>query len=78
MPSTDNPPETIDAANKNPWTEETKTKFETKSKSKYMDPCQDAAKRSIKCLNRNNGDREMCGEYFQYGGHGFPSYRVQD
>ncbi|KAG7119507.1 Cytochrome c oxidase-assembly factor cox-23 like protein [Verticillium longisporum] len=65
MPSTDNPPETIDAANKNPWTEETKTKFETKSKSKYMDPCQDAAKRSIKCLNRNNGDREMCGEYFQ-------------
>lgn len=35
MPSTDNPPETIDAANKNPWTEETKAKFETFD---YNDP----------------------------------------
>ncbi|ROT37060.1 hypothetical protein SODALDRAFT_334129 [Sodiomyces alkalinus F11] len=50
---------------KGPWTEETKRKFETKSKSQYFDPCQDAAARSIRCLKRNNGDREMCGEYFQ-------------
>ncbi|KAH6675262.1 cytochrome c oxidase-assembly factor cox-23, mitochondrial [Plectosphaerella plurivora] len=50
---------------KGPWTEETKQKFENKSKSLYFDPCQEAAARSIKCLNRNGGDREMCGDFFQ-------------
>ncbi|KAL6872978.1 hypothetical protein J3F83DRAFT_595109 [Trichoderma novae-zelandiae] len=49
-----------------PWTEETKQKFESKSKSEFYDPCQEAAQRSYKCLYRNNGDKSMCGDYFQY------------
>ncbi|KAM6486029.1 cysteine alpha-hairpin motif superfamily [Trichoderma sp. SZMC 28011] len=48
-----------------PWTDETKQKFESKSKSEFYDPCQEAAQRSYKCLYRNNGDKSMCGEYFQ-------------
>ncbi|KAK6449602.1 hypothetical protein FP744_10005852 [Trichoderma asperellum] len=51
---------------KGPWTEETKNIFEGKSKSQFYDPCQEAAQRSYKCLYRNNGDKAMCGEYFQY------------
>ncbi|KAJ4394442.1 Mitochondrial copper homeostasis protein [Gnomoniopsis smithogilvyi] len=47
-----------------PWNKETKEKFKGKSKSKWLDPCQEAASMSIKCLNRNGGDRAMCQEYF--------------
>ncbi|RPB25073.1 cytochrome c oxidase-assembly factor cox-23 [Terfezia boudieri ATCC MYA-4762] len=42
-----------------------KRKFRGKGASEYYDPCQDAANRSIQCLNRNFGDREMCSDYFQ-------------
>ncbi|UKZ66401.1 uncharacterized protein TrAtP1_007576 [Trichoderma atroviride] len=52
-------------AEKGPWNEETKNIFEGKSKSQFYDPCQEAAQRSYKCLYRNNGDKAMCGEYFQ-------------
>lgn len=38
----------------------------SKSKSEWLDPCQEAAARSIKCLNRNGGDRAMCQDYFTY------------
>lgn len=38
----------------------------SKSRSEWLDPCQEAATRSIQCLNRNGGDRAMCQEYFQY------------
>ncbi|KAL6862494.1 Mitochondrial copper homeostasis protein [Amphichorda felina] len=48
-----------------PWDDKTRRKFENKSKSEFYDPCQEAAQRSYKCLFRNNGDRTMCGEYFQ-------------
>ncbi|KAH7312674.1 hypothetical protein B0I35DRAFT_437511 [Stachybotrys elegans] len=48
-----------------PWDDDTKQKFQSKSKSEYFDPCQEAARRSYKCLYRNNGDKKMCGEYFQ-------------
>ncbi|KAH8675253.1 hypothetical protein BX600DRAFT_167673 [Xylariales sp. PMI_506] len=48
-----------------PWDKETKRKFETKSRSEYFDPCQEAAARSIRCLNRNGGDRKMCTDYFE-------------
>ncbi|PKS06260.1 hypothetical protein jhhlp_007006 [Lomentospora prolificans] len=48
-----------------PWSEDNKSKFQTKARSEYFDPCQEAASRSIKCLHRNGGDRTMCGEYFQ-------------
>ncbi|GAB0144773.1 Mitochondrial copper homeostasis protein [Epichloe bromicola] len=51
---------------KDPWDSEAKEKFETKSKSKFYDPCQEAAQRSYRCLYRNRGDKAMCGEYFQY------------
>ena len=39
--------------------------FFSKAYSKYFDPCQEAASRSIKCLHRNGGDRQMCTDYFQ-------------
>ncbi|KAF4957094.1 hypothetical protein FSARC_11403 [Fusarium sarcochroum] len=47
------------------WTDDKRRKFETKSKSEFYDPCQEAAQRSYKCLFRNGGDKNMCGEYFQ-------------
>ncbi|KAI0104077.1 cytochrome c oxidase-assembly factor cox-23, mitochondrial [Hypoxylon sp. NC0597] len=48
-----------------PWDKEKKHKFENKSNSEYFDPCQEAAARSIRCLNRNGGDRQMCTDYFE-------------
>ncbi|KAK3321954.1 hypothetical protein B0H66DRAFT_601434 [Apodospora peruviana] len=50
---------------KGPWNKETKVKFELKNKSEFLDPCQEAAQRSIRCLNRNDGDRSFCTDYFQ-------------
>ncbi|KAM7192167.1 hypothetical protein V8F20_009002 [Naviculisporaceae sp. PSN 640] len=47
------------------WNPETKAAFELKSRSEFLDPCQEAAQRSIRCLNRNDGDRTMCQDYFQ-------------
>ncbi|EXA48823.1 cytochrome c oxidase-assembly factor COX23, mitochondrial [Fusarium oxysporum f. sp. pisi HDV247] len=48
-----------------PWNDDKRRKFETKSKSEFYDPCQEAAQRSYRCLFRNGGDKNMCGEYFQ-------------
>ncbi|KAK4241210.1 hypothetical protein C8A03DRAFT_12547 [Achaetomium macrosporum] len=51
-----------------PWDRETKVKFERRvavHRSEYLDPCQQAAARSIRCLYRNGGDRTMCTDYFQ-------------
>ncbi|KAH0842405.1 Cytochrome c oxidase-assembly factor COX23, mitochondrial [Fonsecaea pedrosoi] len=36
-----------------------------KRTSEYYDPCQEFANRSIKCMHRNKGDREMCQDYFK-------------
>ncbi|TGO78226.1 hypothetical protein BELL_0074g00170 [Botrytis elliptica] len=36
-----------------------------KRPGEYFDPCQEAASRSLKCLARNGGDRDMCTDYFQ-------------
>ncbi|CAK7231424.1 hypothetical protein SCUCBS95973_007912 [Sporothrix curviconia] len=47
------------------WTPKVRRKFETKAKSEYLDPCQEAAARSIRCLHRNGGDRALCQDYFQ-------------
>ncbi|KAF9485470.1 hypothetical protein BDN70DRAFT_910104 [Pholiota conissans] len=33
--------------------------------SKFIDPCADASKASMDCLNRNDYDRDACLEYFQ-------------
>ncbi|KAK4034134.1 hypothetical protein C8A01DRAFT_18998 [Parachaetomium inaequale] len=49
----------------NPWNRETKDKFEGKDRSEFLDPCQEAAARSIRCLHRNGGDRTLCSDYFQ-------------
>ncbi len=38
----------------------------SKPNSKYFDPCQEVANRSLKCLRRNGGDRAMCQDYFEY------------
>lgn len=38
----------------------------SKQYSQYFDPCQEAASRSLRCLHRNGGDRDMCSDYFQY------------
>ncbi|KAJ6445213.1 N-acetyltransferase B complex, non-catalytic subunit [Purpureocillium lavendulum] len=64
-PSSSSTPQT--GAEASPWDSKTKEKFETKSKSEFYDPCQEAAQRSYKCLYRNGGDKSMCGEYFQNG-----------
>ncbi|KAI1461794.1 cytochrome c oxidase-assembly factor cox-23, mitochondrial [Annulohypoxylon moriforme] len=48
-----------------PWDNKTRNKFNNKSKSEWFDPCQEAAARSIRCLNRNGGDRRMCTDYFE-------------
>ncbi|OQO13135.1 hypothetical protein B0A48_02599 [Cryoendolithus antarcticus] len=42
-----------------------KAEFTGKSYSKYFDPCEEAAQRSLKCLRRNGGDRLMCTDYFE-------------
>ncbi|CEJ93742.1 Putative Cytochrome c oxidase-assembly factor COX23, mitochondrial [[Torrubiella] hemipterigena] len=61
----DTQPQKETGSQKGPWTDEVRDKFDTKSKSEFYDPCQEAAQRSYKCLFRNNGDKTMCGEYFQ-------------
>lgn len=48
-----------------PWDSKTSEKFNSKLPGEYLDPCQEAASRSLKCLHRNGGDREMCTDYFQ-------------
>ncbi|KAF2265578.1 hypothetical protein CC78DRAFT_532255 [Lojkania enalia] len=47
------------------WTGATAAKFENKQYSEYFDPCQEAANRSIRCLHRNGGEKEMCSDFFQ-------------
>ncbi|KAL2201654.1 cytochrome c oxidase-assembly factor COX23 [Sarocladium strictum] len=59
----DQKPEVADASE--PWSDDKKKKFQSKAKSQYYDPCQEAAQRSYKCLFRNGGNKDMCGEYFQ-------------
>ncbi|RKU45269.1 Mitochondrial copper homeostasis protein [Coniochaeta pulveracea] len=53
------------SSSKDPWSKEVKSKFESKPKSAFLDPCQEAANRSIRCLNRNDGDRTLCTDYFE-------------
>ncbi|KAF2650253.1 hypothetical protein K491DRAFT_697473 [Lophiostoma macrostomum CBS 122681] len=58
-------PDGADKSGDQDWTGPTATRFENKAYSEYFDPCQDAATKSIRCLNRNGGDREMCSDFFQ-------------
>ncbi|KAL1894273.1 Mitochondrial copper homeostasis protein [Ceratocystis pirilliformis] len=45
--------------------EEKRQQFRAKDMSKYFDPCQEAADRSIRCLHRNPNDKSLCSDYFQ-------------
>ncbi|KAH3686330.1 hypothetical protein WICPIJ_002692 [Wickerhamomyces pijperi] len=49
----------------NPVSNYHKQNFASKGPSRYYDPCQESANMSIRCLESNNFDREMCGEYFK-------------
>lgn len=42
-----------------------KSKFAAKEPSKYYDPCAQSAQMSVRCLEHNNFDRDMCQEYFK-------------
>ncbi|KAL9614776.1 MAG: hypothetical protein Q9167_000767 [Letrouitia subvulpina] len=53
-----------DPSDPSTW-QKAKDTFESKGYSKFFDPCQEAADRSIRCLHRNSGDRTMCMDYFQ-------------
>lgn len=55
------------AARHHPLDRLTDNNTHSKAYSEYFDPCQEAAQRSIRCLHRNGGDREMCTDFFQYG-----------
>ncbi|KAF2223301.1 cytochrome c oxidase-assembly factor cox-23, mitochondrial [Elsinoe ampelina] len=44
--------------------EKSGAQFKAKANSQYMDPCQEAANKSLKCLRRNGGSRDMCMDYF--------------
>ncbi|KAI6154311.1 hypothetical protein EDD17DRAFT_1738299, partial [Pisolithus thermaeus] len=33
--------------------------------SKHTDPCEDAAKASLKCMDRNQYDKDKCQDFFQ-------------
>ncbi|KAH8904874.1 hypothetical protein BR93DRAFT_754816 [Coniochaeta sp. PMI_546] len=63
---------------KGPWSAETKAKFESKHRSEWLDPCQEAAERSIRCLNRNGGDRKLCTDYFQSKSAGLSAGRKEN
>lgn len=50
-------------ANQEAW-ETRGAQYTSKKNSQYVDPCQEAAERSLKCLRRNGGARDMCMDYF--------------
>ncbi|KIP09997.1 hypothetical protein PHLGIDRAFT_115813 [Phlebiopsis gigantea 11061_1 CR5-6] len=39
--------------------------FKNRPETKFVDPCADASKASMACLNKNNFDKEKCTAYFQ-------------
>jgi hypothetical protein len=41
------------------------TRRRRKQAGQYFDPCHEAAERTYRCLTRNEGDREMCRDYFE-------------
>ncbi|KAK7727656.1 Mitochondrial copper homeostasis protein [Botryosphaeria dothidea] len=55
-----------DGKAESPWTDSAAATFDGKQYSQYFDPCQEAASRSLRCLHRNGGDKDLCADYFQY------------
>lgn len=50
-----------------PTRPEVAEEFRRKSHSKLYDPCADASKASLRCLERHNYEKEPCYYYFQVG-----------
>jgi cytochrome c oxidase assembly protein subunit 23 len=48
----------------NPTSKPNKQAFASKQPSQFFDPCAEASKMSLKCMERNNFDRDQCMEYF--------------
>lgn len=48
-----------------PTSEESMRTLRTKDASQYFDPCAEAAKMSMNCLDRNNYDKKKCKQYFE-------------
>lgn len=42
-----------------------RVQFIAKADSQYFDPCAEASKMSLNCLERNNYKKSMCEDYFQ-------------
>lgn len=63
MASSDSRAQSEPQAGAQPW-EKGHAQYISKDNSKYVDPCQEAANRSLKCLRRNGGSRDMCMDYF--------------
>ncbi|KAL1941130.1 hypothetical protein VTO73DRAFT_7342 [Trametes versicolor] len=40
-------------------------RFKDKPVSKFVDPCAEASKASMDCMNHNDYDRDQCLDYFQ-------------
>ncbi|CAN6640513.1 hypothetical protein TRVA0_018S00958 [Trichomonascus vanleenenianus] len=48
----------------NPTDDVHKERFRTKEPSQFYDPCAEASKMSLRCMERNDFDREKCMDYF--------------
>lgn len=48
-----------------PTSEENLRKYRYKGESKFYDPCAEASKMSMNCLERNNYERKPCKPYFE-------------
>ncbi|KAI0741883.1 hypothetical protein C8Q80DRAFT_163182 [Daedaleopsis nitida] len=57
------PPLPIPQANAAP--EPYQNHFKNKAVSKFVDPCAEASKASMDCMNHNDYDRDKCLDYFQ-------------
>ncbi|KIY74128.1 hypothetical protein CYLTODRAFT_364491 [Cylindrobasidium torrendii FP15055 ss-10] len=42
-----------------------KEQFKGRLSSKFTDPCEAASKESMKCMDRNNYNRDLCQAYFK-------------
>ncbi|ODQ82683.1 hypothetical protein BABINDRAFT_159213 [Babjeviella inositovora NRRL Y-12698] len=48
----------------NPTTNHHQRQMMAKEPSKFYDPCHETAQMSLRCLDRNDYNKEMCHEYF--------------
>jgi len=48
-----------------PLSADVKHRFRTKAHSEHFDPCAEAAKLSMKCLDVNGYDKKKCADFFQ-------------